>query len=283
MAIAGSVESDEGESHAVEVPFQVTNCATLGFTPKFTASTSGKTSKANGASLSVKVIYPNVPFGSQANIAKVKVDLPKQLPSRLTTLQKACTAAQFDANPAGCPAASIVGHAKAITPLLPVPLEGPAYFVSHGGEAFPNLIMVLQGYGVTIDLVGDTFISKSGITSSTFNAVPDAPVNSFELTLPQGKFSALTANSANLCTSAKITKVRKLVTRRVHGRVVHVRRTVTKSVAQPLLMPTALTAQNGAVLKQTTKIAVTGCPKKGKAKKASSPARHGKGKAKKKG
>jgi hypothetical protein len=266
MAIAGSVEGDEGESHGVEVPFQVTNCATLGFAPKFTASTSGKTSKANGASLSVKVVYPNVPFGSQANIAKVKVDLPKQLPSRLTTLQKACTAAQFDANPAGCPAASIVGHAKAITPLLPVPLEGPAYFVSHGGEAFPNLIMVLQGYGVTIDLVGDTFISKSGITSSTFNAVPDAPVNSFELTLPQGKFSALTANNANLCTNAKTLKVRKLVTRRVHGRVVHVRRTVTKSVAQPLLMPTGLTAQNGAVFKQTTKIAVTGCPKQGKAK-----------------
>src|SRR5262249_40415937 len=54
MAIAGSVESDEGESHAVEVPFQVTNCATLGFAPKFSASTSGKTSKANGASLNVK-------------------------------------------------------------------------------------------------------------------------------------------------------------------------------------------------------------------------------------
>jgi hypothetical protein len=230
----------------------------------------------------VKVAYPNAPFGSQANIAKVKVDLPKQLPSRLTTLQKACTAAQFNANPAGCPAASIVGHAKAITPLLPVPLEGPAYFVSHGGEAFPNLIMVLQGYGITIDLVGDTFISKAGITSSTFNAVPDAPVNNFELTLPRGKFSALTANNANLCTNAKTIKVRKLVTRRVHGHIVHVRRTVTKSVAQPLLMPTALTAQNGAVLKQATKIAVTGCAKK-KAKKASSSSSHqGKGKAKKK-
>ena len=93
------------------------------------------------------------------------MDLPKQLPSRLTTLQKACTAVQFNANPAGCPSASIIGHAKAITPLIPVPLEGPAYFVSHGGEAFPSLIVVLQGYGVTVDLVGTTFISKAGITS----------------------------------------------------------------------------------------------------------------------
>jgi hypothetical protein len=221
----------------------------LKFAPKFAVSTSGKTSKASGASLHVKLSYPKAPFGSQANIARVKVDLPKQLPSRLTTLQKACTAAQFNTNPAGCPSASIVGHAKAITPLLPVPLEGPAYFVSHGGEAFPSLIMVLQGYGVKLELVGTTFISKAGITSSTFKTVPDAPVGSFELTLPRGKFSALTANG-NLCKSK-------------------------------LAMPTSFVAQNGAAIHRTTKIAVTGCPKK-KAKKTSSAHRHGKGKAKKK-
>jgi len=153
------------------------------------------------------------------------VDLPKQLPSRLTTLQKACTAAVFDANPAACPAASIVASAKAITPILPVALEGPAYFVSHGNEAFPQLILVLQGYGITIDLVGDTFISKAGITSSTFAHVPDAPVSSFELTLPQGKYSALTAN-ANLCT-----------------------------VKGGLKMPTEFVAQNGAVIIRTRRSA----------------------------
>jgi hypothetical protein len=279
MAIAGTVESSEGESHAVEVPFQVTNCATLGFAPKFSAATSGKTSKAKGASLNVKLAYPKAPFGSQANIASVKVELPKQLPSRLTTLQKACTAATFAANPAHCPPASIVGHAKATTPILPVPVEGPAYFVSHGGEAFPSLIMVLQGYGVTIDLVGTTFISKAGITSSSFKSVPDVPVGTFELTLPEGKFSALTANEANLCKGTKTVRVRKLVTRRVHGHVVRVRRTVTESVAQSLLMPTAFTAQNGATFKQSTQIAVAGCSKKAKkkAKKASSSHRHGKG------
>jgi hypothetical protein len=206
----------------------------LGFKPGFKVSTSGKTSRARGASLSVKLTYPKAPFGSQANIRSVKVDLPKQLPSRLTTLQKACPDTTFNANPASCPADSKVGHAKAITPLIPVPLEGPAYFVSHGGAKFPELIVVLQGYGVTLDLHGETFISKAGITSSTFRTVPDAPVGSFELTLPEGPFSALAANG-NLCKSK-------------------------------LKMPTAFVAQNGAVIKQSTPITATGCPKKHKAK-----------------
>jgi hypothetical protein len=237
MSITGSLQSTEGSSQTVSVPFQVTNCATLGFKPGFNVSTAGKTSRANGASLSVKLTYPKAPFGSQANIKSVKVDLPKQLPSRLTTLQKACTATQFEANPAGCPAASIVGHATAITPLIPVPLTGPAYFVSYGGAKFPELVIVLQGYGVTLDLHGETFISKAGITSSTFKTVPDAPVGSFELTLPQGKYSALAANG-NLCKST-------------------------------LKMPTLFLAQNGTVLKQSTSINVTGCAKAKKAHKTS--------------
>ncbi len=230
MAVTGQVNSAEGASLPVSVPFQAANCANLKFPPKFAVSTSGKTSKAMGASLSVKLTYPQAPFGTQANIARVKVDLPKALPSRLTTLQKACTNAQFEANPAGCPAASVIGHAKAVTPLIPVPLEGPAYFVSHGGEAFPSLIMVLQGYGVTLDLVGTTFISKTGITSSTFKTVPDAPVGSFELNLPEGKYSALAANG-NLCTSK-------------------------------LTMPTEFLGQNGMKINESTPVSVTGCAKK---------------------
>jgi hypothetical protein len=145
----------------------------------------------------------------------------------LTTLQKACTDKQFEANPAGCPAESKIGYAVVHTPLIPVPLEGPAIFVSHGGEAFPSLTMVLQGYGVTIDLVGTTFISKSGITSTTFKAVPDTPFNTFQLTLPEGPFSALAANG-NLC-------------------------------ASKLVMPNEFVAQNGLAIHQSTPISVTGC------------------------
>jgi hypothetical protein len=218
-------------------PFEAANCASLVFQPKLSASTESKDNfNDNGVSLTVRLAAnqgPNSTTGvaSEANIAKVKVELPKALPSRLTTLQKACTAAQFNANPAGCPAASMIGYATVHTPILPVPLTGPAIFVSHGGEAFPSLILVLQGYGVKIDLVGATFISHAGITSSTFKTVPDQPFSTFELTLPTGKYSALAAN-ANLCT-----------------------------VKGGLKMPTEFTAQNGAVIHQNTAIAVSGCPK----------------------
>jgi hypothetical protein len=234
LAITGNLISNQNALSGITVPFQATNCAVLAFKPKLTAKTSGKTSRAAGASLSVRLTYPAGPY--DANIAKVKVDLPKQLPSRLTTLQKACPAATFEADPAACPPASIVGHATATTPVMPVPLTGPAYFVSHGGEQFPELIIVLQGYGATVHLVGSTFIDKAGITSSTFKTIPDVPVGTFELTLPQGKYSALAANG-NLCTTKKLT------------------------------MPTSFVAQNGAVIHTTTPIVPTGCAKH-KAKKA---------------
>jgi uncharacterized repeat protein (TIGR01451 family) len=244
QAFSGTAFGTEGAQTPIGSHFQMGSCRALKFQPNFKASTSGKTSRANGASLGAKIVYPTGELGanqasSQSNIQSVKVELPKKLPSRLTTLQKACTAAQFDANPAGCPAASVVGHAVVHTPVLPVPLEGPAYFVSNGNEAFPNLIMVLQGYGVTIHLVGDTFINKQGITSSTFKRVPDVPIGSFELTLPEGPYSALAANG-NLC-KAKLT------------------------------MPTHFVAQNGEELDQKVPITVTGCAKakKAKAKKKS--------------
>jgi hypothetical protein len=245
LEIGATISSAQGAQANVSVPFAVAGCAGLPFGPKFKVSTSGHTSRADGASLDAKLIFP---LGPQSNISHVKVELPKALPSRLTTLQRACPSATFTANPAACPPGSIVGIARAVSPLLPEALSGPAYFVSHGGEEFPNLIVVLQGYGVRLDLIGATFINKKGITSSTFTNVPDVQVSSFELYLPEGSDSALAANG-NLCT-------------------------------QKLTMPSTFTAQDGAVLKQDTKIEVTGCAKtkakktKKKAKKSSLRARH---------
>jgi hypothetical protein len=230
MAIESSITSTQGATSNLSVPFQVSNCASLPFKPTFAVSSAAHTSRKNGASLKVKMTFPKEAFGKTANVGYVQVKLPKQLPSRLSTLQKACVQRVFEANPAQCPEESIVGHAKVVTPVLHAPLEGPAYFVSNGTAKFPELILVLQGEGVTIDLHGETFISKKGITSSTFETVPDAPFSSFELTLPEGPHSALAAN-ADLC-------------------------------KKRLEMPTTIVGQNNAAIEDTTIIKVEGCGRK---------------------
>lgn len=228
---AGADPSNPADQTAVTVttPFQAADCSSLAFKPKFTAVTAGKVSRKVGASLHVDLTYPAKPLGTQANIRAVKVDLPRLLPSNLKTLQQACPDKVFNVNPANCPHASLIGTASTTTPIVPVPLTGPVYFVSHAAVKFPDLVIVLQGYGITIDLRGETFISKKGITSTTFRTVPDEPVGKFELTLPQGPFSALSAPRP-LC-------------------------------AHKLLMPTSMVAQNGMAFRQTTQIKITGCPK----------------------
>ncbi len=251
MSVDGTMSSTQGMLAQVQSHFQVTNCAALAFKPGFQVSTSGHTSRVDGASLHVSLTLPaETGKATEANVAKVKVSLPKQLPSPLKTLQKACTEAVFAANPKQCPVASQVGEARVSTPLLAGPLTGTAYFVSHGGAKYPELIIVLVGEdGVTVQVHGETFISKQGITSATFNTVPDVPFSNFELTLPEREYPALTANG-NLCKGT-------------------------------LLMPTEFVAQNGAKITQSTKIAVTGCPEAKKAahKKKGRKKRKGKGKS----
>jgi hypothetical protein len=249
LSVGGTITSSQGVGANVASHFQAANCAALAFKPSFTVSTQASTSKKNGASLDVKLGYP---AGAQANIRSVAVTLPKQLPSRLTTIQQACPEAAFAANPASCPAGSNIGIATARTPVLANAVTGPAYLVSHGGAAFPDLVLILQGEGIKLELIGSINIKKS-ITSSTFATVPDAPISSFELSLPEGPHSGLAAvlpakAKGSLCGTS-------------------------------LVMPTTMTGQNGATFKQNTKITVTGCPKAKKVKKHTRRA-HGKKKAK---
>jgi hypothetical protein len=277
MAVTGSETSTAGQTAGLSSRFQVGGCSNLPLRPVFEAFTSGKTSRKEGASLNVHVASGP----GQANIAKVHVELPKQLPARNDTLKLACPDSVFNANPAACPEGSRVGTATAVTPILASPLAGPAYLVSHGGAAFPDMEIVLQGEGVKIVLDGKTNIdSKTGITSSSFESVPDAPISSFDLSLPSGPHSILGAPEG-VCALTKIVTVKKKVTVKVkrhgkllkkHGRVEKrkVTRKVTKRVATGLVMPTHIVGQNGAVVNQNTVIHVTGCPKaalKGKAHK----------------
>ncbi|HMD51795.1 MAG TPA: hypothetical protein VKG62_03705, partial [Solirubrobacteraceae bacterium] len=115
---------------------------------------------------------------------------------------------------------------------LKSPLSGPAYLVSHGGAAFPDVEFVLQGEGITLLLDGKTQI-KNGITYSRFESAPDAPFTSFETLLPQGPHSALTAY--------------------VKGK------SPFELCGQSLSMPTEITSQAGTTIKELTPIALSGC------------------------
>ncbi len=227
LSTDSSLTSTGNASQNLSSPFSVSECGSLAFTPTFEAATSASTNpttaKANGASLRVNLLQGV----HQANIRSVVASLPKQLPSRLTTLQKACPEATYAANPFSCPPGSKVGMATVSTPVLPDQLTGPAYLVSHGGAAFPDLDLLLEGDGVRVILNGNTQI-KNGITTSTFASIPDVPVTSFVLDLPQGANSALAVNGGAFCT-------------------------------QTLTMPTTITAQSGKVIKQETNVAVSGC------------------------
>ena len=228
LSVAGTIGSSEGASESVSSRFQAANCATLPFAPKLTASVAAHASKADGTTFDVKLESAGV---GQANIHRVDLQLPSALPSRLTTLQKACLEAVFNANPASCGPESVIGKATIHTPVLNSPLTGPAYLVSHGGAAFPDVEFVLQGEGVTLVLDGKTDI-KNGITYSKFETAPDAPFTVFETELPAGPHSILGA---------------------------YVKKTPYDLCWQTLSMPTVITGQNGAQIKQNTTISVTGC------------------------
>ncbi len=229
MSIDGTLTGAQGATAQVSSPFQVAGCASLPFAPKLTASAGGHGSKADGTSLHVTVTSAGL---GQANIAKVDLQLPLALSSRLPTLQRACTEATFNANPASCNEDAVIGDATIHTPVLKNPVSGPAYLVSHGSAAFPDVEFVLQGEGITLVLDGKTNI-KGGITYSRFESAPDAPFTSFETVLPAGPHSVLTPNvpekeDYSLCKTS-------------------------------LVMPTQITAQNGAVINQSTNIKIEGC------------------------
>jgi hypothetical protein len=233
MAIVGTIASQEGMSANVSSPFQVTNCAALKFTPSITASTGGKASRANGAGLTVKIAYPKGAQGTQAWFNEAKFTIPRQLPARLTTLQKACLAKVYETERQNCPAASKIGTAIVHSQVVPVPLEGPVYFVSYGGAAFPDAVLDLRGYGIHIELHGNTLIEK-GVTSATFKNTPDVPFESIEVKLPTGRYSEFGSNLP-------------------HGSY--------DFCGRKLTVATFLKASNGLDLTQNTPVTTTGCAK----------------------
>jgi hypothetical protein len=189
--ITGSALAATGQSAALTSPFQVGGCGALKFKPKIAISLKGGTKRNKYPALKAVATYPK---GANANIASVQVTLPHSAFLEQAHIGTVCTRVQFAADQ--CPKASVYGFAKATTPLLDKPVEGPVYLRSSSHE-LPDLVMALSGQ-VDVVVVGRVDTGKGGGIRNTLEAAPDAPISKFTLEMKGGK-KGLLVNSENIC------------------------------------------------------------------------------------
>jgi hypothetical protein len=174
--------------------YQAANCSSLAFKPKLSLELHGGTKRGDHPALKATVTARS----ADANIGGAVVTLPTSAFLDQAHIRTICTRVQYAANGGaggGCPKAAQYGFARAFTPLLDEPVEGPVYLRSSNHK-LPDLVAALHGI-VDVDIVGRIDSFKGGIRSS-FETVPDAPVSKFVLNMQGGK-KGLVVNSRNLC------------------------------------------------------------------------------------
>jgi hypothetical protein len=192
MTVGARVTSSQGITADPQSRFQASGCGELGFRPRLSLKLEGRTTRAGHPALRAVLKMPK----RGANIARARVALPGSEILDQGHIKTICTRIQFAAEE--CPAGSIYGRAKAVTPLLDAPLEGPVYLRSSN-HTLPDLVADLRGQ---IHVVLDGRIdSINGGIRTTFEQAPDAPVSKFILSM-QGGAKGLLINSSNLCKQA---------------------------------------------------------------------------------
>ena len=191
FSFTGSETSTMGASAPLSQRFQVGGCNALRFKPSLALSIKGSTRR--GGSPALKAMLKTRP--GDANIGTAQVSLPSSELLDNAHLKNTCSRVQLTANQ--CPANSVYGTARATTPLLSAPLEGPVYLGTGYGHRLPDLVAVLNGQ-IQIILNGRIDSAPHGGIRTTFESLPDAPVSSFTLEMGGGKKSLL-ENSTNTC------------------------------------------------------------------------------------
>ena len=205
--IGATVTAANGAVASPGAEFRAFDCAKLAYAPKLKLRLKGQTRRSGHPALKAVLTQPP----GQANTAAAQVIMPPTLFIDQDHINNPCTRVQFAQN--ACPPLSVLGRAKATTPLLDQPLEGPVYFRSNGGDReLPDIVADLHG-PIHITLVGFVdAVTKKGSEKSRirtrFQSVPDAPVTRFEMNLLGGKKRGLLEVSENLCTTIPRAKVR---------------------------------------------------------------------------
>jgi hypothetical protein len=223
-AVGGEAISPAGAAASLSSHFQAANCGALAFRPSLKLALRGATKRSGHPALKATLTFPDQ--GSFANIARAQVGLPHTLFLDQGNIGTVCNQAQLQS--ATCPKGSIYGRAKAWSPLLDKPLEGPVYLGVGYGHKLPDLVADLNGQ-IRILLNGRIDTTKGQGLRSTFETVPDAPVSRFVLELKGGRKFGLIENSADLCRR----KQRASVAFTAHdGEPLHLNRTIARGCAR---------------------------------------------------
>jgi hypothetical protein len=213
--VTASFHSPQNTGAQAGFPFQATGCKDLAFKPRLRLALTGRKQVSTGKHPGIKAIVTQAGIG-EAGIEKTVVRLPRSLALDPDNAQALCeftdgTKPDLENH---CPKGSIVGRAKAVSPLLKQPLSGNVYFVKNvrtdprtGNQirTLPMIIVALRGE-VAINLKGESSTTRSGKLVNTFGDIPDAPISQFNLNIKGGNQGILavtrTARSKiNLCTS----------------------------------------------------------------------------------
>jgi hypothetical protein len=193
-AVETEISGDEGASASPSADFQVANCANLPFAPKLSLRLIGGTKRRGHPALRAALKMSE----GNANLSRLVVALPGTELLDQGHIGTVCTRVQFAADQ--CPAGSVYGHASATTPLLDQPLSGPVFLRSSSNK-LPDLVVALKGPSsqpIEVVLAGQVDTGPSGGIRTSFEAVPDAQVSSFTLSM-QGRSKGLLENSVDIC------------------------------------------------------------------------------------
>jgi hypothetical protein len=222
LAFTGAATSVFGQSAPLAQRFQVGGCNALKFKPKLSISLKGGTRRHTFPALKAVVTYPKQ--GAYANIASAQVTLPASANLEQAHIDKTCLRPQLASHT--CPAASIYGHARAVSPLLDKPLEGPVYLATGFGYRLPALVADLNGQ-IEVLLAGKVDTGREDGIRNTFEVVPDAPVSKFTLSMFGGK-KGLIVNKENICGPRATTKALAKFTAQ-NGKAIEVEPTIHSS------------------------------------------------------
>jgi hypothetical protein len=192
--VKATLTSTEGATASPAVPFQARGCAGLPFRPKLAMRLTGKKQTKTGGHPGVRAVVTQK--AGEAGIERAEVRLPLALALDPDNAQALCefvdgTKPDLENH---CPKGSIVGRARAVSPLLNDPLVGNVYFVKNvrtdpktGNQirTLPMIIVALRGE-IAVNLRGESDV-KSRKLVSTFANVPDAPVDRFNLNINGGR------------------------------------------------------------------------------------------------